>query len=128
AGLEVLLTDASADHVRTASGLGAGRPRTERDEPQLVVVAVPPDALGPAVRAALDAAGPDTVVTDVGSVKEAPLRAAVGHSAAERYVGSHPMAGTEHSGPITASAALFEGRPWAVTPGPGVAPFAVQIV
>ena len=33
-----------------------------------------------------------------------------------RYVGSHPMAGSERSGPLAASAALFDGRPWAVTP------------
>ena len=30
AGIEVLLTDTSPEHVRTASGLGAGRPRTPR--------------------------------------------------------------------------------------------------
>src|SRR6478609_9925663 len=67
AGLEVLLTDLSADHVRTASALGAGRPRTPADRPQLVVVAVPPDHLGTAIADALRAS--DAVVTDVGSVK-----------------------------------------------------------
>ena len=36
----------------------------------------------------------------------------------ERYVGGHPMAGSERSGPLAASAALFDGRPWAVTPHP----------
>ena len=40
-GVEVLLSDVSSKHVRTASGLGAGRPRTDADRPQLVVVAVP---------------------------------------------------------------------------------------
>jgi prephenate dehydrogenase len=65
AGIDVLLSDVVADHVRTASGLGAGRPRGEGDVPRLVVVAVPPDHLGPAIRAALDEAGPETVVTDV---------------------------------------------------------------
>lgn len=128
AGIEVLLTDAAPDHVRTASGLGAGRPRQEGDVAQLVVVAVPPDALGAAVTDALDAAGPETVVTDVGSVKAAPLAAVAAHPAVSRYVGSHPMAGTEHSGPLTASAALFEGRPWAVTPGPDATPAASRVV
>ncbi|MCX6399857.1 MAG: prephenate dehydrogenase [Propionibacteriales bacterium] len=127
-GLEVLLTDAAPDHVRTASGLGAGRPREANDVPQLVVVAVPPDALGAAIRAALDTAGPDTVVTDVGSVKGAPLDVVAGHPAVSRYVGSHPMAGTEHSGPLSASAALFDGRPWAVTPGPDASPTTTQLV
>lgn len=128
AGLEVLLTDAAPDHVRTASGLGAGRARAAGDVPQLVVVAVPPDALGPAIGAALDAAGEDTVVTDVGSVKGAPLDAVAGHPAVGRYVGGHPMAGTEHSGPLAASAALFDGRPWAITPGPDASPAATRMV
>ncbi|XBB68831.1 prephenate dehydrogenase [Nocardioides sp. WV_118_6] len=128
AGLEVLLTDTDPDHVRTATGLGAGRARTPGDVPQLVVVAVPPDALGAAITATLDAAGPDTVVTDVGSVKAAPLAAVAGHPAISRYVGSHPMAGTEHSGPLSASAALFDGRPWAVTPGPDATPAAARLV
>lgn len=128
AGLEVLLTDTAPDHLRTATGLGAGRARTPEDVPQLVVVAVPPDALGPAVVAALDAAGPDTVVTDVGSVKAPPLDAVGAHPARSRYVGSHPMAGTEYSGPLTASASLFDGRPWAVTPGPDATPAATRAV
>jgi prephenate dehydrogenase len=34
----------------------------------------------------------------------------------ERYAGGHPMAGSEQSGPLAATATLFDGRPWAVTP------------
>lgn len=129
AGLEVLLTDVNGEHVRTASGLGAGRPRRASDTPQLVVVAVPPDHLGEEIVAAL-AAG-DAVVTDVGSVKTQPYRAAragAGPEALTRYVGSHPMAGSERSGPLAASAALFDGRPWAVTPHDASAPEAVRLV
>ncbi|WP_460845642.1 prephenate dehydrogenase [Nocardioides ultimimeridianus] len=128
AGLEVLLSDKDPDHVRTASGLGAGRARGADDVPQLVVVAVPPDHLGSTIREALDNAGPTTVVTDVGSVKETPLRAVDGHPRASQYVGSHPMAGTERSGPLTAFADLFDGRPWAITAGPRATASAVQVV
>ncbi|MDI4643255.1 hypothetical protein K9U39_20445 [Rhodoblastus acidophilus] len=39
-GLDVVLRDTSAEHVRTATGLGAGRAVTSADRPQLVVVAV----------------------------------------------------------------------------------------
>ncbi|WP_436702323.1 prephenate dehydrogenase [Nocardioides sp. BYT-33-1] len=128
AGLDVLLTDSTPDHVRTATGLGAGRARAEGDVPQLVVVAVPPDALGPVIGQVLDDAGPETVVTDVGSVKAGPLAAVAGHPAVSRYVGSHPMAGTEHSGPLSATAELFDGRPWAIAPGPEAAPAATRVV
>jgi prephenate dehydrogenase len=125
AGLEVLLSDVSPENLRTASGLGAGRARTAADAPQLVVVAVPPDHLGAEVARAL--AG-DAVVTDVGSIKTGPWRAVADLAGVERYVGGHPMAGSERSGPLAASAALFDGRPWAVTPHPTSDPAAVALV
>jgi prephenate dehydrogenase len=129
AGIEVLLTDRSPDHVRTASGLGAGRATAPGDRPQLVVVAVPPDHLGGVIRDALErTAGHGAVVTDVGSVKAGPLAAVAEVSGVERYVGGHPMAGSERSGPLAASAALFDGRPWAVTPHERADPDAVALV
>ncbi|WP_067440127.1 prephenate dehydrogenase [Nocardioides jensenii] len=113
AGLEVFLADTASEHLRTASGLGAGV--VHRGEPvQLVVVAVPPDHLGELVAQAL--ADTDAVVTDVGSIKSQPLaevRAAAPDDV-RRYVGSHPMAGSERSGPLAATATLFQGRPWAI--------------
>src|SRR5688500_10140404 len=72
-GLEVVLRDTSAKNVRTATGLGAGRAATAADRPQLVVVAVPPVDIAGAVVDALRRT--DAVVTDVGSVKSAPLEA-----------------------------------------------------
>ncbi|CAM3194531.1 prephenate dehydrogenase [Nocardioides dubius] len=127
AGLEVLLRDVSSEHVRTASGLGAGVPDTGA-APQLVVVAVPPDHLGAEIAAAL--AATDAVVTDVGSVKSQPLAQlkALGVDDLRRYVGSHPMAGSERSGPLAASATLFEGRPWALTPHQSAEASAIAVV
>jgi len=127
-GLDVLLSDVAREHVRTASGLGAGRP-DDGTCPQLVVIAVPPDHLGAAIAAALTEG--DAVVTDVGSIKSRPLaevRAAVPPAALARYVGSHPMAGSERSGPLAASATLFEGRPWAITAHAESDPAAVNLV
>jgi prephenate dehydrogenase len=129
AGIEVFLADESPDHLRTASGLGAGRPATAEDRPQLVVVAVPPDHLGPVIRRALElTAAYGAVVTDVGSVKSTPLAAVADVEGVQRYVGGHPMAGSERSGPLAASAALFDGRPWAVTPHEHSDPLAVALV
>jgi prephenate dehydrogenase len=111
--VEVLLTDRNREHLRTATGLGAGH--LHRGEPLgLVVVAVPPDHVGSEIARSLLAT--EAIVTDVGSVKTAPLRALEGLDGIERYAGGHPMAGSERSGPLAASATLFDGRPWAVTP------------
>ncbi|MCW2782103.1 MAG: prephenate dehydrogenase [Marmoricola sp.] len=128
AGLTVWLSDTSHEHVRTASGLGAGSALPKDAVPQLVVVAVPPDHIAATVIAALETGA---MVTDVGSVKELPLLEVsdqVDESALARYVGSHPMAGSERSGPLAASAAMFDGRPWAITPHVHSSVEAVELV
>ncbi|TQL68717.1 prephenate dehydrogenase [Nocardioides albertanoniae] len=129
AGIEVLLSDSVASHVRTATGLGAGRRRAPEDAPQLVVVAVPPAHLGEVITRAL-AENPAAFVTDVGSVKASPLAYVREHGPDDvgRYVGGHPMAGSERSGPLAATATLFEGRPWALTPHADADPTAASLV
>jgi prephenate dehydrogenase len=128
-GIDVALRDVSEEHLRIASGLGAVNVDAAVVRPQLVVVAVPPDHLAEQIAEALT--GTDAVVTDVGSVKGGPLagtRERVTATELTRYVGSHPMAGSERSGPVAASAALFDGRPWAVTPHDTASPAALEMV
>ena len=110
-GADVALRDVNPENLRIASGLGAANLEDGAVAPRLVVVAVPPDLLGEQVAAALR--DTDAVVTDVGSVKSAPLAVvrALTPEHVGRYVGSHPMAGSERSGPFAASASLFDGRP-----------------
>ncbi|MFL5872915.1 MAG: prephenate dehydrogenase/arogenate dehydrogenase family protein [Solirubrobacterales bacterium] len=62
---------------------------------------------------ALAAAGPETVVTDVGSTK-GELVAALGED--ERFIGGHPLAGAETAGVENAREDLFEGARWYLTP------------
>ena len=94
----------------------------------LVVVAVPPGAVAAVVVQRL-MRHPAAVVTDVSSVKAMPLRTLLsGPTELDRYVGGHPMAGSERSGPGAARADLFAGRPWAVTPHPQSRPSAVAAV
>jgi prephenate dehydrogenase len=126
--VSVLLADIDPAALAEAVLLGAGQPLGPDDEPGLVVAAVPPDAVASVVTAAL-AAHPDAVVTDVASVKAGPLsRLLTGPAEVERYVGGHPMAGSERAGPGAARADLFAGRPWAVTPHAHSRPSAVAAV
>lgn len=128
-GVEVQLSDPSRTAVLLARDVGAGEPADERSAPpRLVVVAAPPDVTADVVRAELEA-WPGAVVTDVASVKSAVL-ADLRASGADltRYVGSHPMAGSERSGPTAARPDLFAGRPWVVVGSPASSGEAVLAV
>ena len=127
-GVDVLLADASPAHLRLAADYGAGRLDDGGAEPALIVVAVPPDLTGRVVAEEL-AAHPGAVVTDVASVKVAPLSELeeAGVDLA-RYVGGHPLAGRERGGPSSARADLFIGRPWVVTARPENPRSAVSLV
>lgn len=115
-GVEVLLEDLSPSSLQLAIDYGAGRSSADHDAPTLVVVAVPPDRVAAVVAAQL-ARHPDALVTDVASVKVGPLEElrAAGVDVAH-YLGSHPLAGRERGGVISARADLFYGRPWVITP------------
>lgn len=113
-GVDVILADASPATLNLAIDYGAGRAETAGDAPALIVVSVPPDLTASVVAAEL-AAYPGAVVTDVASVKAAPLAELRASGAdVERYVGSHPLAGRERGGAISARADLFLGRSWVV--------------
>lgn len=80
----------------------------------VVVLAVPLYAMGQTAERIAPVLAPGTVVTDVGSVK-GPVRRAVLDAGVTRYVGAHPMAGTEESGFAAADGGLLPGARWAVT-------------
>ena len=113
-GLDVVLSDASPAQLRLAIDYGAGRAARPDDAPALIVVAVPPDVTADVIEKELRDF-PAAVVTDVASVKLEPLRELERRGLdLTRYIGSHPLAGRERGGAISARADLFVGRPWVV--------------
>ena len=119
AGVDVLLEDLNSSHAKVAAGLGAGRVTPDDEPVDVVVVASPPATIAKLVTRMLEH-HPEAVITDVGSVKSSIIAAVM--TACEhpgRYVPSHPMAGSQFTGPLTASAELFADRTWVITPQPG---------
>ena len=83
----------------------------------LVVVATPIAEIVDQIRAAAAAARPGTLITDAGSTKATIVASLDGQLPdGVRFVGSHPLAGSEKSGPAAATADLFVGRVVVVTP------------
>ncbi len=86
-------------------------------EADLVVVCTPLKDIVPTVRAAAAAVRRGALVTDVGSTKLAIAESlSQGLPAAVRFIGSHPLAGSEKTGPQHARADLFQNRTTVVTP------------
>ena len=92
---------------------------------ELAVVAVPVSHLAGRVRAVLEASGDGCTVTDVGSTKAAVCAAADG---SPRFIGGHPVCGSEARGPEHASADLFEGATWFLSPLPQSEPDRYRMV
>ena len=119
-GVDVIVDDASPSTRGLAIAYGAGRAPGPDDAPGLIVVAVPPDVVADVVAAELERY-PDALVTDVASVKVAPLDELRRRGAdLSRYLGTHPMAGRERGGAVSARADLFVGRPWILAGHDGI--------
>ena len=79
-------------------------------EADLVVLATPVDRIVKLLPQILDLVGDRQTVTDMGSTKLAIVDVVRHHPRRARFVASHPMAGTENSGPAAALDRLFEGK------------------
>ncbi|MBA3844295.1 MAG: prephenate dehydrogenase/arogenate dehydrogenase family protein [Actinobacteria bacterium] len=104
---DALAAAVARDAVEPAASLEAAVESAE-----LVIVAAPIAQLTATVAAVLAAPG-EATVTDVGSTKSSVVHAAAGSS---RFVGGHPICGSETRGAENASAGLFEGATWFLTP------------
>ncbi len=105
------VTGRDVDPDRAAQGLALGALDAVGDDPSatLTFVCTPVGSIAGEAGTALGHGG---VVTDVGGVK-APIVSAVDHP---RFVGGHPMAGSEQDGVDGSTATLFEGATWVLTP------------
>jgi cyclohexadieny/prephenate dehydrogenase len=85
----------------------------------LVIIAVPVGAYSGVAGEIAPALKPGAIVSDVGSVKMAIVKAVAKYiPGSAHFVPAHPIAGTEHSGPRAGFAELFEGRWCILTPLP----------
>ena len=120
----IIAIDANADHRAKAVELGtvdqAFDDYAAVSQADLVVISVPVGAMAAVGEAIGPHLQPGTIVTDVGSVKMAVVRD-LGPSIPQgvHFIPGHPIAGTEHSGPTSGVATLFQGRWQILTPLPG---------
>jgi cyclohexadieny/prephenate dehydrogenase len=119
---EIAVADASPTVLERVRALGLAD-ETFPDATQavrgaeLVVLAVPPLAIGKVAAEIAHALAPGTIVTDVGSVKTAVAEAFAAHLPASVFaIPGHPIAGTEESGPDAGYATLFANRWTILTP------------
>ncbi|MFZ4515530.1 MAG: prephenate dehydrogenase/arogenate dehydrogenase family protein [Acidimicrobiia bacterium] len=133
AGHVVIGFDRNLDAAQTAVEVGACDRYVERVIDAVVgcdlaIVAVPLSAESTLVLEALRAGAP--AVTDVGSVKHATTVAVCDEAPelAARYVGGHPMAGSEQEGIGAARPDLFSGAVWILTPHPDTDPDVFAVV
>ncbi|HET9288791.1 MAG TPA: prephenate dehydrogenase/arogenate dehydrogenase family protein [Gaiella sp.] len=121
--------DPDAEHLAVAAERGAVEPLDSLAavvaDAALVLVAAPVGELPPVVREVLDRAPEGCTVTDVGSTK-GPVCAAAGDD--PRFVGGHPICGAETRGPGRASAELFEGATWFITPTAATPPERLRLL
>lgn len=90
------------------------------DGADLVVLCVPVGAMGTVAQEIAPALKPGATVSDVGSVKKAVISAVAPHlPQGVHFVPAHPMAGTEHSGPTSGFAELFDNKYSLIVPVTG---------
>jgi prephenate dehydrogenase len=80
------------------------------DKSDLIYVAIPVDVTVPVMRQIMDRVGEGQIVADAGSTKKVLCESLAAHPMRRRFVATHPMWGTEYSGPEAAVRDAFAGR------------------
>ena len=111
---EIIGVDNRPDHAAEAKNLGiVDRVSGFEDgvrEADLILLALPVDQIVALLPRILDLISPSTTVADVGSAKRLIVSSVASHPLRGNFVATHPMAGTENSGPGAAISGLFNGK------------------
>lgn len=109
----ILGIDANENHLQQAIDLGVvEKAGTSEDlsDADFVIVSVPVDIALTVLPQVLDVVGESTIVFEVGSTKLPICEAVANHPKRRNYIATHPIAGTEFSGPTAAIKGLFQGK------------------
>lgn len=109
----VIGVDTDPEHCRLALERGIAdeiKPLEEALGSDVVIVAIPVTETAKLLPQILDNIGENTVVMDVGSTKNLICREIKNHPRRKQFVGTHPIAGTENSGPAAAIHNLFDDK------------------
>jgi prephenate dehydrogenase len=111
---EVIGVDSNPAHTKQALELGLVDRAMDLSQAlkgaDLVVLSIPMSAMNRVLPLILNEASENTSITDVGSTKAKLAQLVQDHPKRRQYVPSHPMAGTENSGPQAALKGLFQGK------------------
>ena len=105
--------DTNENHVAEALALGVidhAASLEEIADADFVIVSVPVDVAMKVVPQVLDYVGEETIVFDVGSTKSPICEVVINHPKRRNFIATHPIAGTEFSGPSAAIKGLFQGK------------------
>jgi prephenate dehydrogenase len=109
----VIGVDNNQDHLDQAIELGVIHQKSELKnvvDADIVIVAVPVDVAVELLPKILDIISDDTLVFDVGSTKSQICEAVINHPKRRNFLATHPIAGTEFSGPTAAIVNLFVNK------------------
>lgn len=105
--------DTNPHHLQQALSLGLIDQKSDYNAlaaADLVLVTIPVNALVQELPKILDAVGDQTLVIDTGSTKHPICQAVANHPKRRNFIATHPIAGTEFSGPAAALTGLFQDK------------------
>ncbi|MGY5849963.1 prephenate dehydrogenase [Salegentibacter sp. F14] len=110
---EIYGCDSSKEHLTRAKTLGfidhkVGLEHVKQVD--VVILAVPVDVAPGVLKQVLDLVNEDTLVFDAGSTKEGICDSVTNHPRRRNFLASHPIAGTEFSGPSAAISGLYRDK------------------